>query len=134
MAANVFTHSVGVLYKNDSGTITSTTHTYTDDSEIGLDGVVAAGATNKEFDVAFTLTKVISLVLFSDQALTLKTNSTSSPQDTIAIAAGKEIIFTFDGQAGGADPFAGNITKFYFSNAGTKDANVKFRALLHEGV
>lgn len=132
--ANVFTHSVGVLYKDDAGTISSTTHSYTDDTEYGLDGLVLAGAVNKEFDIALTLANLKSLVLFSDQAITIKTNSTSSPQDTIVLQAGKEVVWTNDGAAGGANPFAGNVTKFYISNAGLKDANFKFRALAHQGV
>ena len=130
----MFTHSVGVLYKDDAGTISSTTHSYVDDTEYGVKETIVAGAVNKEIDIALTVANLKSLVLFSDQAVTLKTNSTSSPQDTIAMQASKEIVWTTDGAAGGAIPFAGNITKFYVSNAGTKDANFQFRALSHQGV
>jgi len=132
--ANVFTHSIGVLYKSDEGSVSSTTHTYTDDTEAGVDAVVAAGQTNKEWDIALTVANIRSMVLFCDQNVTLKTNSTSSPQDTINLVAGKEVVFTSDGAAGGAVPFAGNVTKFYITNGGLKDANFKFRALLHQGV
>jgi hypothetical protein len=132
--ANLLSHSISVGYKDDAGTVSSTVHTYSDDSEYNEDMLAAAGATNKEYDVAFTLSKLISLVLFSDQAVTIKTNSSSAPQDTINLQAGKEVIWTTDGAAGGANPFAGNVTKFFITNAGVKDANVKFRALAHLGV
>jgi hypothetical protein len=131
---NLFTHSIGVVYKSDEGSVSSTTHTYSDDTEAGVDALVAAGATNKEWDLALTVANLQSCVLFCDQNVTLKTNSSSSPQETISLVAGKEVIYTHDGAAGGAIPFAGNITKFYLTNSGVKDANFKFRALLHQGV
>ncbi len=130
----LFTHSVGVLYKDDAGTISSTTHSYIDDTEYGVKVTVTAGAVNKEVDIAFTVANLKALVLYCDQNVTVKTNSTSSPQETITMTALKEIVWTTDGAAGGTIPFAGNVTKFYISNAGIKDANFQFRALSHQGV
>jgi hypothetical protein len=132
--ANLFTHQITAGYKNDSGSITSVTATYQDDTEIGEDMLVTGGSTNKEYDVAFTIANVKTCVLYSDKAVTIKTNSISSPQETITLAAGQQKLYTSDGLAGGTVPFSGNVTKFYISNAGTTDANVKFRALLHQGV
>jgi len=134
MASNVLTHKIATSYQDDAGTVSSLTATYTDDTEVNADMLAAAGATNKEYDVPVTVANIKSMVLYSDQAVTIKTNSTSSPQETITLAAGAQKIYTFDGLAGGAIPFAGNLTKFYISNAGSKDANVKFRALVHQGV
>jgi len=131
----LFIHSVGVLYKDDAGTISSTTHSYTDDTEIGVKEVISAGVTNKEIDITLVVASLKSLVLYCDQIVTLKTNSTSAPQETIVMAALTEIVWTTDGLAGRTTiPFAGNITKFYISNAGAKDANFQFRALAHLGV
>jgi hypothetical protein len=130
----LFTHSVGVLYKDDAGTISSTTHSYSDDTEYGVKETVVAGAVNKEIDIALTVANLKAMVLYCDQNVTVKTNSTGSPQDTINLVALKEVIFTIDGGAGGAIPFAGNVTKFYVSNSGLKDANFQFRALAHQGV
>jgi hypothetical protein len=131
----LFTHSVGVLYKDDAGTISSTTHSYTDDTEYGVKETITAGAVNKEVDIALTVANLKALVLYCDQAVTVKTNSTGAPQETITMTALREIIWTTDGAAGVTTiPFAGNITKFYISNAGIKDANFQFRALSHQGV
>jgi hypothetical protein len=132
--SNLFTHKVGATYSDDSGTITSVTAQYQDDTQIELDMLAAAGATNKEYDVAFTVAHIQSMVLYSDKAVTIKTNSTGSPQETIVLAAGQQKIYTHDGLAGGAIPFGGDITKFYITNAGAADANVKLRVLLHQGV
>ena len=75
-----FTHSIGVTYKNDAGTITSTTNTYTGDLEHNFDQAVPISTTNQTTSIAFTKSKIVSLVIYSDQALTIKTNSTSTPR------------------------------------------------------
>jgi hypothetical protein len=121
----MFTHKVGITYTNDAGSISNTTDTYLVDGEVNLDEVVAAGQVNKEYDISITQANIKSMVLIASQALTLKTNSTSSPQETIALAANKQLVWTIDHIE--AKPFAGNITKFYVTNAGGTDATLKFR-------
>jgi hypothetical protein len=130
MAVTGFTHTLGVTYKNDAGTITSTTDTFNADAEANLDITVAAGATNLEADITFDPTKAQSLVLFSDKDLTLKVNSTSSPAETIALAAGKQQVWNINSSY--ANPFGATaVTKFYLTNAGSTAANFKFRCLLN---
>jgi hypothetical protein len=127
-----FTHSIGVTYKTAEGTISSTTDTYTADAEYALDDVVAASTTNKEFDMALTGANIKSMVLYSDQAVTIKTNSTGSPSDTIALAAKIQLVWNTDSHF--SLPFAGNVTKFFVTNAGGVAANLKFRFLSNQGV
>lgn len=125
----ILTHKVGQSYSDDSGTVTSTVATYTDDSEVALDASVPASTTNKEYDLAVSKTDIKSMVLYSDVAVTIKTNSSSTPQETIALAAKQSLIWASDHSE--TCPFANDVTKFFISNAGTAAANVKFRALLH---
>lgn len=128
----MFTHKVGVTYSNDAGTITSTTDTYLVDSEVNLDEVVAAGQTNKEYDISITQANIKTMVLMSTQPVTLKTNSTSAPQETIVLVANKQLVWTLDHIE--AKFFAGNITKFYVTNGGSVDATLKFRCGLSVAV
>jgi hypothetical protein len=127
-----FTHKVGQSYTTAAGTVKSVTSTYTSDFEVGLDDTVAATTTNKEFDVALTRANLQSMVLTCDKAVTVKTNSTSSPQETISLTAGQAIIWAHDHTE--SAPFAGNVTKFYVTNAGSADARFQFSALLNQGV
>ncbi len=124
----LFTHSVGVTYKTAAGSITNTTDSYTADGEVNISDVVAAGVSNYSFDVTFDPANVKSMVLYSDQAVTVKTNSSSSPQETISLAAKIQRVWTTDHTE--VIPFSGAITKFYVSNAGTTDANFKFYCLV----
>lgn len=128
----MFTHKVGVTFSNDAGTITSTTNTYSVDAEVNLDDTVTAGATNKEFDITITQSKIQTFCLMSTQDVTLKTNSTGSPQETIALKANVQVVWTVDHQE--AKPVSGDITKFYFTNAGSADARIKFRCGMSVGV
>jgi len=132
MATTGFTHTVGVTYKNDAGTITSTTDSYVDDAEINVDEAILNAAVNQQINVALTIANLKSMVLFSDQNLTLKTNNASPGQDVINLVAGKQIVWNVDHIE--AKPFSGNVTAFFVTNSSGKTANLKFRALVHQAV
>ncbi|SRR6266704_3225666 len=125
-----FTHTIGLTYKNDAGTVIGTSVAYVDDAEVNLEDTVPAGTTNKQFDLPITVANIKSMVIFSTQDLTLKTNSINAAQETITLKAGKGEIWTVDSVA--PLPFAGNITKFFCTNSGLADATFKFRALVHQ--
>jgi hypothetical protein len=127
-----FTHKVGITFSNDAGAITTTTDTYLSDSEVNLDEIVVPGATNQEYDVLITVANIKDMVLMSTQPLTVKTNSSSAPQETITLAANKQLVWTVDHPE--AKFFAGNITKFFVTNTSALNATLKFRCGLTVGV
>ena len=63
----------------------------------------------------------------SDQPVTIKTNSTSAPQETITLAAGGS--YTWNAQHPETNPIIGDITASYVSVPGTSPANVTVYAL-----
>ena len=67
------------------------------------------------------------VILSSDKYLTLETNSSSSPQETIALKEGNPLLWVKD--AGLDLPFAGDVTKIFATNASGADAELKIRAL-----
>lgn len=127
-----FTHKVAQSYVTAEGTITSVTSSYVGDAEVGLDDTVAATTTNKEFDLAVTKANILSMVLTCDKAVTVKTNSSSTPQETITLAAGQAIVWASDHTE--SAPFSSNITKFFVTNAGSAAARFRFFALVNQGV
>ncbi len=127
-----FTHTIGNTYRTDAGTISSTSAIYTGDAEIDLDAVVALSTTNKEFDIQFVKTDVISLIMQSDKAVTVKTNSSGSPSDTISLAANMPLVWHTDSPT--SMPLAGNVTKIFVTNAGSTNAAIKIRVLAAIGV
>jgi uncharacterized cupin superfamily protein len=68
------THTVGLVYRSDAGTITNTTDSYTADGEANYDGTLAPGVS--EIALTLDVDAVKSQVLFSTAALTLATNHT----------------------------------------------------------
>jgi hypothetical protein len=75
---------------------------------------VAASQTNLLTPFAFKLTNAKFIYLDVDQALTLKTNNSGSPTDTLNLVVGSPIIW-FPGGAI-ANPFTGDVSSLYLTN------------------
>lgn len=88
---------------------------------------IAGTTTNQAWLVNLISGKLQYLIITTDQPLTLKTNNSGSPQDTIALAA--NIPFVWIVNSGIPFPFAGTVTEFFLSNAGSTAANVFVRSL-----
>lgn len=117
----IFTVSAGTSYKRASGTTTATSFDYTADAQIETSPTIPVSSTAYEVDIAFPYATLKTLFLYSKtQALTVKTNSSGSPDDTIALAAGVPVVYTYDGRVGtSTNPLAHNVTKLYVVNAST---------------
>ena len=126
------THQLAESYKGAGGVVvTSTTRSFSADSEANIDEAVLGVATTL---VALKVTKsqIVSLLLYSDKALTIKTNSSTSPTDTIVLTAGVPKIWNTDHVA--ADlPITADVTVgFYLVNSASGvTANFKMRCLLN---
>ena len=92
--------------------------------EANLDFVLAASTTNQQMNLAFKIALLQSIFISSDQNITMKTNSTTTPGNTITITGGDPFLST-----GAANPFAADVTTVYFTNAGATAANVSVRCL-----
>jgi hypothetical protein len=123
-------HTVGTVYKTNAGTIVSLTDDYTDDAEIVIDHATAASTTNQEIDFAVTYANIQCMVMYSDQTVLVKTNSTGAPGDTITLTAKKALIWNTDRHE--SCPITSNITKVYVTNTNTSAANLAFRFLLDQ--
>lgn len=120
-------HTVTITYRNAAGTLTST-KTLTNIGEINIDEAIAASSTNHEIDVAIDVSTVVMLGITCDRAVTIKTNSTSSPPDTFTLPAG-EMIEWHTG-AIGSNPLTTDVTKFYVTTPSGAVSNFSVRVLL----
>lgn len=127
-----FTHTFTRACRDSSGNSLTYTEPITDDSEFNLSVQVAATSTNVEVDWAITVANLKSIAITCDLALTIKTNSTGSPQETITLIAGQVLVWTLQTDGSGHVPFAGDVTKLYVSNAGSTIANFNIRAIAHQ--
>jgi hypothetical protein len=92
-----------------------------------FDEVVPPTTTNMPFSLALDISQVKSLFLLSDQDVTLKTNSSSSPTDTIALKA--NIPYVWFTNAYDTCKITADVTTAFITNAGATAANVSARWL-----
>jgi hypothetical protein len=124
-----FSHRLGLTYTTDAGTVKTTTNTYTGDADVAVNIPIIASQTNYEIDTSWKYSTIKSCLLYCDTALTIKTNSSGSPTDTITLAAGVQKIYTNDGAVGtGTNFFTADVTKIYVTNS-TTASNLTIRVL-----
>jgi hypothetical protein len=124
----MFTHRITSTYATDEGNAISALGTYTGTAEVGYDGTVAATTDLVEVDIAWIRANVHALLLYSSQALTIKTNNSGSPIDTIVLTAGQAVVWGSDHLE--ANPVAHDVTKLFLSNDTANIATVKIRVLV----
>jgi hypothetical protein len=120
-------HSTKYTWSNSGDSITRTA-TLTGDAEANLDPVVNTGVADQ--NVAFTLdqSKALSIFLVSDRDVTIKTNSSTSPTDTLTLTAGVPKVWTINDGLGEC-PFTADVTGLYISNSSGAQANINLRVL-----
>jgi hypothetical protein len=121
--------TVSLTYVNDSGGKALSAKTeITDANFLGGDWVVPASTTNQLVAIAFAFAKLDMYVFLSNVDVTIKTNSTTSPGNTITLKAGQMKLWSSSNY--GANEFTADVTTFYLTNANAQQATISFRAHL----
>lgn len=118
---------------NRSVTITAhgiqgTPVTLSNESEFVLDAAVADSVTDGLHAMVLDVTQVKSILITSDQAVTLEFNNSTTGVPTIVLVANVPYVWTlnsYDTLILGTD-----VTALYITNASGSTANVKIRALI----
>jgi hypothetical protein len=126
-----FTHTVSKSYKTDAGTTSSINYVKTGPSDLNYDGVIAPNTTNHEVDLVFTHASMTSICIYATGAVTIKSNSSSAPDNTVTMTDGQQIIW--NSNEAGTNPFVtADVTKIFITNASsTVTSTVKIRILLN---
>lgn len=124
---NTFSDSISISYTGNGKAVTTPIGSYTGTKDAGVATVIPAGTTNQAITVVFTYATIQSFVMASDQNLTVKVNSTTTPVPSITLKATAGLVWGSD--YGVANPFTADVTTFYVTNAGTVDAKFNFRVL-----
>jgi hypothetical protein len=95
------------------------------DTVTSIDAVIPLNTTNSPVAAAFLVADVVALYIVSDQNVTLKTNSTGSPANTIALKAGIPLVWVAAAPYQ-ANPFTTDVTAFFITNT----AAARFQALI----
>jgi hypothetical protein len=124
---NSLSDTISISYTGNGKSVSSKLGTFTGAKDAGIAIVVPAGTTNMAVTVAFPFANIQSIVFDSTQNLTILTNSTSSPGNTISLNANFGI---FWGQGFlAAKPLTADVTALYMTNPGATDAAFNFRVL-----
>jgi hypothetical protein len=123
----MYNHTIINSYTDDAGMVVNVATKFTGQTVSGYDGTIAALATNVLVEVAFAIADLQSLCIWSDTNLTIKTNSSTSPTQTINLLASVPIVWGTG--LGSADPITADVTALYVTNAASNLANFKVRAL-----
>lgn len=124
---NIFTDSISISYTGNGKAVSTPVGSYTGTKDAGVATVIPAGSTNLEIDVVFTHATIQSLVMSTDQDLTVNVNSTTTPVPALTIKKTAGLVWGSDYST--ANPFTADVTKFYVTNAGVTDAKFNFRVL-----
>jgi hypothetical protein len=122
----MFTHTIIDSYTDDAGSAFNASNKFTGQTEAAYDGTIAANATDSYIDIAWPTTGAQSLCLWSDTNLTVKTNSSTAPVQTIALLANVPLEW---GTGMGTNPITSAVTSLYVTNATANPAKFKVRAL-----
>lgn len=95
---------------------------------------IADAGTDVFVNATVDVSALQSVVITSDQQITLETNDGTTPQETIVLKANEPLVWMKSGnQLAGADypaiPFSADVTAMYFTNASGSTANVRIEIL-----
>ncbi len=111
-----FTDTVSISYQTPAGVAAAVTTAYTGNTEQNASSLCNINATT-EIDVTFIKANLQSLLLYCDQTITLKTNSSGAPQDTLNVKANVAFVWNTDLASIFTCPFSNNVTKFFVVGA-----------------
>ena len=99
------------------GVSISSTTTHSGDVGVLLDESISASTTDAEYLIAIDVSRLLLCAIESTVDMTLETNDSSSPQETISLTANKPVIF----EDGDTALFSGDVDSIYVTSvdAGT---------------
>lgn len=104
------------------------TVTSTDSAHIGFEEIVPDGESDYNISLDLDISAVSALVLVSDQDVTVETNDTESPDDTINLIGDAPKVFN-ESPSLGENPFTTDVTDLYITNASGEEATIQFEAI-----
>jgi hypothetical protein len=118
------THTLTLAWTRNGETINNSV-AIMPEGEQNLDIPVPAPSTNLQVALTIDVSALSIVYVSTDQTVTLKTNSSGSPDETITLTAGKPIIW-YTG-CGWTNPFGHDLTAIYITRGSGAAATVKFR-------
>jgi hypothetical protein len=122
-----FTHTIESSVQTPGKRVTAN-FTVAHDQQVSLDVSVPGATNDHDVDFDFVVARLQSIFIKSDQDVTLETNSSSAPTNTIALKANKPLIWYVGSYY--ANLFTADVTRMFFTNAGATAARVEIEAIV----
>ena len=123
-----FDHTLNVNW-NSEGASLSSKIVESFDGEDNRSVAVTDGSTDQQIDWQMIRADAKVLYMVADQDLTVKTNDSGTPDDTINLKAGEPIVWWVGSQFALTDLFSADVTELYVSNSSGSDATLDIRLL-----
>lgn len=119
-------HIIRMSAQTPSGEI-ATTRTYTATGHASIAETIADGQTAKQINIALDVSALKSIIIKSDQDITIKTNSSGSPDDTLAIEANKE--YSWNEDSLDSCQLGTDVTAIFIANSSGSTATLTIDAI-----
>lgn len=123
--ANTITLNTAIVV--NGSTVVSTSQTATDTGLLLVQEAIAGEATNVSVAATIDTSALKGLGISCDQEVTVKTNSSDTPDDTFTIKPGAPLTWTSDSAT--ANPISEDVTGLFVTNAGAATANLVVAAV-----
>ncbi len=124
----MFTHQIKISFEEPNGSPVGQQVTVSADGKINeADIIVPASSTNLHVLQSIDVSGLKSLLLSSTKPMTVKTNSSGSPDDTITLAANVPVIW-YTG-CGHPNPLTADVTGLYLTTGDVGEATLTIRGL-----
>lgn len=101
---------------------------FSGDSQLAIQQTVTAGTTDQEILAAIDISLAKLVMIKATVDMTLKTNSTGAPDDTLSLKAGIPMVWRENDY--NALFLSADVTKFYATNGGAADGTLQILALI----
>ena len=134
-------HSIVTTYKNEGGSIFITQQTINGDLSQNVEQTIPIGSVDAEFDVNIPASQLLSfgagcvknrlaLPGTNVTSLTIKTNSSSTPDETLVITPSGGIAWCTGSPPSITQPITIDVTKIFVTLLGDAPADLSIRALI----
>jgi hypothetical protein len=131
------THRVTTSVRSNAGTVTSSAYTLTGTAETNVELESLAIGTDVAQDFTSDVSTIVSLAISwepdtGSSSLTMKTNNSGAPDDTLTILADNPLIWntTIEDTIGTACPLTVDVTGLFLTNSVAGDLSIY---VLHNG-
>lgn len=118
------THTLTLAWTRNGETLSKSVNVAVE-GEQNLDVTVPGSTNDVQVAVEIDVSALKSVFIQSSETVTLETNSSSAPNETITITKDKPLVW-YEG-CGWANPFATDVTAIYLTRGSAGDAAVSIR-------